>query len=74
MSAKRIDESEFSGSLAALFSALAAEDVVIVERDSTPIAILKALPAPERPATFDLDAGGGQETVVFGRRPFSRPT
>ncbi len=73
MAAKHVDESELSGSLAALFSALQGEESVIVERDSTPIAIVKALPAQDPPASFDLDAGGGEETVVFGRHPWSRP-
>ena len=74
MNAKRIDESELPRSLAALLSALQGEDSVVVERDSTPIAIFKAVTTPSDPsATFDLDAGGGEEMVVWGRRPWSAP-
>ena len=71
MSAKRIDESELGPSLAALLSTLQAEENVIVERDSTPIAILKPVASPHPSTSFDLDAGGGEETVVFGRHPWS---
>ncbi len=73
MSAKHVDESEVPRSLAALLSALREEGDVIVERDSVPIAILKAFPeASAAPAAYDMDAGGGRETVVFGRHPWSR--
>ncbi len=74
MSDKRIDESELGPSLAALLSTLQAEEDVIVERDSTPIAILKSVSIPSHPpASFDLDAGGGEETVVLGGIPGAAP-
>lgn len=74
MSAKHIDESELARSLTALLTALQAEEEVIVERNSAPIAILKAFPPPPPPsASYDLDAAGGEETVVFGRHPWRGP-